>query len=338
MVAYGVYINHDIEIVITEKYIITFRRVRSQNALESCLLEKQENSSGYTCVAICRSSPATTIAFPVPNQWAFAFKGLKKNYANNQSLAERIGKADPIIQQCEDRIELIFPDGDTYSARKTETFRMSDLHPLPPSVNEGNLGECLQSWHMGCSEEIIGVGGKDSFVSVSISTKKHMYIFQMLPNDFYCRAARYNTCNSGVVFNQNFRQRNGKMSETYMADDNMIAGETLPIDPNFFGVCQIIDYGALMKLHLSERERSALCHRYGLNGFERKTQAQISNLLGISRSSVSRMQKKALKTFIGVIPKSPDNNIYWTVSSYTDTQIILNGCQGDVYKWNKPTR
>ena len=165
-----------------------------------------------------------------------------------------------------------------------------------------------------------------------------MYIFQMLPNDFYCRAARYNTCNSGVVFNQNFRLRNGKMSETYMVEDNMIAGNPLPIDPNSFGVCQIIDYSALMQQHLSKRESSALCHRYGLNGFERKTQAEIAGLLGISRSSVSRMQKKALKMFIGVIPKSPDNNIYWTFSSYTDTQIILNGCQGDMYEWNKPFR
>jgi hypothetical protein len=61
-------------------------------------------------------------------------------------------------------------------------------------------------------------------------------------------------------------------------------------------------------------------------------------LCGISRSYVSRLQSKALRTIISVIPKPPDNNIYWTVSSYTDNQIILNGCQGDEYKWDKPSR
>jgi hypothetical protein len=45
MLTYGVYTNNDIELVITEKYVMAFRRVKSQNALESCLLEKVENTS-----------------------------------------------------------------------------------------------------------------------------------------------------------------------------------------------------------------------------------------------------------------------------------------------------
>ncbi len=338
MLEYGVYISNDIEIVITEKFVITFRRVKSQNALESCLLEKEENTSRYSCVGICRSLPATTIAYPIPKKWEYAFKGVKKKYDNNKILAEWIGDAYLTIQQHEDRTDLLFPDGDTYSARKTETFRMGDIKPLPPSVSDNNIGECLKYWHMGCHKEIIDISDKDSCISVSINTNKHMYIFQMLPNDFYCRAARYSTCNSGVVFNQNFRQRNGNMSETYMVDDNHISGYPLPIDLNSFGLCQIINYGDLMKKYLTDRERSALCYQYGLNGFERKTQADISGLLGISRSYVSKIQRKALKTIVSVIPKPSDNNIYWTVASYTDNQIILNGCQGDVYEWNKPSR
>jgi hypothetical protein len=338
MLEYGIYISKDIEIVITEKFVIAYRRVKSLNALESCLLEKEENTSRYSYIGICRSLPATTITYPIPRKWEYALKGVRKRYYNSRSLAEWIVNATPTLQQHEDRIHLIFPDGDTYSARKTESFSMGDMNPPPPSISDNMIGECLKSWHMGCLKEVIDVNGKDSCISVSINTQKHMYIFHMLPNDFYCRAARYSTCNSGVVFNQNFRQRNGNLSETYMVDDNTVSGDLLPIDSNSFGVCQIINYDDLMKKHLTDRERSALCYRYGLNGFERKTQADISGLLGISRAYVSRIQSKALKTIVSAIPKPSDNNIYWTVSSYTDNQIILNGCQGDVYEWNKPSR
>jgi hypothetical protein len=338
MFTYGVYTSNDIEMLITEKYIMTFRRVKSQDALESCLLEKTENSSHYSYIGICRSVPATAMMYPRPQKWEYAFQGVKKKYDNNASLAAWIGKANLTIQQLEDQTNLIFPDGDTYSATKTETICMDDLYPLPLSVDEDTIGACLQYWRIGCYQEVIEFSSKDFGISVSINTKEHMYIFQMHPNDFYCRAARYSTCNSGVVFNQNFRQRSGDLSETYMADDNRVSGDRLSVDPHGFGVCQIIDYDGLMKKYLTEQERSALCYRYGLNGFERKTQVGIAEILGISRSSVSRIQRKALKTIESVIPRPADNSIYWTVASFTDNQIILNGCQGEMWEWNKPSR
>lgn len=52
-----------------------------------------------------------------------------------------------------------------------------------------------------------------------------------------------------------------------------------------------------MKEHfsiLSERERTVLMYRFGLNNEEELTQKQIANLLGISRSYVSRIEKRAL--------------------------------------------
>ncbi len=338
MLECGVYIGKDIEIVVTERFVMTFRRVKSRNALESCLLKKIDHLSHYSCVGICRSLPATTIAYPRPRKWQYALQGVKRKYHNNRFLAVWLGHAYPTIQEHEDRIELLFPDGDTHSAKKTEAFRVGDLDPVPPSISENNVGKCLQYWPMGCKEGIMNVGGNDACISVTINTREHMYIFQMLPHDFYCRAARYRTCNSGVVFNQNFRQRSGNLSETYMVEDNSIAGSELSVDQDSFGVCRIIDYEGLMRDHLTERERSVLCYRYGLNGFARKSQAAIAGLLGISRSHVSRLHSKALKTISSVIPKPPENNIYWTVSSYTDSRIILNGCQGDVYEWVKPAQ
>ncbi|MGL5634898.1 MAG: RNA polymerase sporulation sigma factor SigK [Sarcina sp.] len=50
-----------------------------------------------------------------------------------------------------------------------------------------------------------------------------------------------------------------------------------------------------MKLVLSEREREILEMRYGLLDGDVKTQREIALILGISRSYVSRIEKKALK-------------------------------------------
>ncbi len=47
-------------------------------------------------------------------------------------------------------------------------------------------------------------------------------------------------------------------------------------------------------MHLSSREQQVLKMRYGLLDGIRKTQREISKLLGISRSYVSRIEKRAL--------------------------------------------
>ena len=50
------------------------------------------------------------------------------------------------------------------------------------------------------------------------------------------------------------------------------------------------------KLHvLDEKERLVLCLRYGLDNTERVTQREIAQKLGISRSYVSRIEKRALE-------------------------------------------
>lgn len=45
---------------------------------------------------------------------------------------------------------------------------------------------------------------------------------------------------------------------------------------------------------LDERERSIICMRYGLHGKEEVTQREIAEKMGISRSYVSRIEKKAI--------------------------------------------
>ena len=49
-----------------------------------------------------------------------------------------------------------------------------------------------------------------------------------------------------------------------------------------------------MQRVLTERERKILTLRYGLNGDEALTQGETAQLCGISRSYVSRIEKKAM--------------------------------------------
>lgn len=51
----------------------------------------------------------------------------------------------------------------------------------------------------------------------------------------------------------------------------------------------------LMQQVLTDRERQILILRYGLNGTKEVTQNEIGTLLGISRSYVSRIEKRALQ-------------------------------------------
>ena len=51
---------------------------------------------------------------------------------------------------------------------------------------------------------------------------------------------------------------------------------------------------ALMDANLTDRERQILVMRYGLYGNREVTQSEIGEALGISRSYVSRIEKKAL--------------------------------------------
>ena len=52
--------------------------------------------------------------------------------------------------------------------------------------------------------------------------------------------------------------------------------------------------GTLLDARLTDREREIICMRYGLSGDREITRREIGNMLGISRSYVSRIEKRAL--------------------------------------------
>lgn len=68
-------------------------------------------------------------------------------------------------------------------------------------------------------------------------------------------------------------------------------------DPDFAGDLHIQDNLALLKKYfnvLNDREKEIIIKRYGLNDEDEVTQKEIAKELGISRSYVSRIEKRAL--------------------------------------------
>lgn len=61
-----------------------------------------------------------------------------------------------------------------------------------------------------------------------------------------------------------------------------------------------------IKEALDERELQTITHRYGLFGNEPLTQREVAKKLNISRSYVSRIEKKALSTLRDMYEKYPN--------------------------------
>lgn len=59
--------------------------------------------------------------------------------------------------------------------------------------------------------------------------------------------------------------------------------------------------GKLLRANLTEREYKIMSLRYGLNGNPALTQREVSKYLNISRSYVSRLEKKSIETLQGIV-------------------------------------
>lgn len=244
----GVYVNSDIEIVITDHYMITYRRNIKKNTLESRLFKKQDGT--FTCIGICVTDPAGTDMNHFPTEWknAFVFRdsviGLRQTAPEN---AEKSSKQPAYVKENDEQIKahigttldietkenqvtVTFDDGMMYVADADEIFSQADIHPVVQSAHAGNVGECLRAWQMGVQEEIFKIGGEPTFIGVIINTARHMFIFEMTPDSIYCRAARFVAIDKGMVFNQNFRQG----YTAYMIEDNNDIRKPLEYDDALF--------------------------------------------------------------------------------------------------------
>lgn len=75
----------------------------------------------------------------------------------------------------------------------------------------------------------------------------------------------------------------------------MIESENIPVEDEIDLKMKIKKLYKRIGTVLKDRERLIIELRFGLNGREVKTQNEIANELGISRSYVSRIETKAIK-------------------------------------------
>lgn len=78
-------------------------------------------------------------------------------------------------------------------------------------------------------------------------------------------------------------------------------------DPDYLEDIYVKDNIMLLKKYmriLTKREKEIIDYRYGLNGKEERTQKEIAKIMGISRSYVSRIEKRAITKILREFIKS----------------------------------
>lgn len=76
---------------------------------------------------------------------------------------------------------------------------------------------------------------------------------------------------------------------------DVLESEPVDVIENLETRKNIVKLRERMRKVLNERELLVICERYGLYGRKERTQREIADTLGISRSYVSRLEKRALE-------------------------------------------
>ena len=179
---YGVWANADCELVQTEKYTLIFER----NSGKISATLRQNERKGNTIYS---------------NFFAgFIFDEQTKEYE----------KVIPSIDNAKLPIDKFFniKDGQLklLQVSQVQTLQLVEkLEVCPPYempfADNMNIGKCLQNWQLGVFEH----NTNPENPHIEIGTNKHSYIFTMMPNMLYCRAACIRHNNNGSVFAQNIR-------------------------------------------------------------------------------------------------------------------------------------
>ena len=152
-------------------------------------------------------------------------------------------------------------------------------------------------------DDLIGIGtiglikGIDSF-SPQKNVKLTTYIAKCAENEIlmYFRADKKNSKNVSIYDGISYDKEGNEVT---------ILDVLKTTDPDFAEEIHKNDSIKLLREYmnvLNKREKQVLCKRYGLDGNKEITQKEIAKELGISRSYVSRIEKRAitkiLKEFI----------------------------------------
>ena len=179
---YGVWANADCELVQTEKYTLFFER---NNGKISATL-RQNGRSGDTIYS---------------NFFAgFIFDMQTKEYEKIVPSADNAKIPIDEFFSLKDGLLTVHQSVQAQTLNLIEKLEVSPPYEMP-SADSTNIGKCLQNWQLGVFE----YSADPENPYIQIGTNKHVYIFAMMPNMLYCRAARIRHNNYGSVFSQNIR-------------------------------------------------------------------------------------------------------------------------------------
>ena len=144
-------------------------------------------------------------------------------------------------------------------------------------------------------DDLIGIGtvglikGIDTY-SLDKKVKLTTYVAKCAENEIlmYFRSNKKNTKNISIYEGISFDKEGNEITVLDILKTK---------DPDYLEDIYIKDNIELLKKYfsiLSNREKEILCMRYGLGKEEEKTQKEIAKAMGISRSYVSRIEKRAI--------------------------------------------
>ena len=243
----GVWIGKDIELVRTGRFeLLFFRDPKDQKSLEVIWSEWEiiGNLFKRKVLGVCKyDDTGNAIKYAVNTQ---SNLGEPFFLANDNELSKRLGLNEYLMKIEGEKITLsgsqesvvhsgdgmLIDGNDLFHNElvKDEVLTVSAEKLINPSLSSASITDCLKMWHMGTF--LLYQEGP----CLQLNTSKHMYVFYVSKSQIYCRAARYATCEKGVVFSQNFRifQSGNGPKQTYMAEDNLIASRPIEIREDMF--------------------------------------------------------------------------------------------------------
>ena len=148
----------------------------------------------------------------------------------------------------------------------------------------------------GAQDELLSIGSLglikavDSFKS-EVGTRFATYGAKCVQNEILMYFRSRKKCTGDVSINETIDIDKDGNPLTYLdimsVDDTM--AEDIELQDHIKRVRELVDS------ELEGREREIIVLRYGLLGYQPKTQREVASYLGISRSYVSRIEKKALE-------------------------------------------
>ena len=229
----GVWVSDDAELLLTEKVTLYFERCADECVKTILIVDDVTRE----CTTFRRD---TIIRGSVPTDFEIKFVSGNKVKVNGKELC------------------------------KAESIEHCEPYDMPEATDRESIGERLSQWRLGT---IIEYDNESKDIYVEVNTNKSMFLYFILGEMRYLRAARIENVNEGTLFCQNIRLM--KQPTT---------GE--------------------FTIHFSTKNKSVVMDKLDIN--------------------LSAFNPEACYT-------DPNGGIYWSYTSHSPNQIVLNGCAGDTY-------